>query len=374
MKLRSKPVGELVRLVDNRNLDNEITNLIGLNIKKEFIPSIANITDTDLSKYKIISKNQFCYSPMQTGRDETIRVALYTNDRQAIISPAYSVFEVINTSEVLPEYIMIYFLRPESDRFGWFISDSSVRASLDWDRFCEITLPLPSVEVQKKYVDIYQSLTKNQKIYEHSLQSLKSICNSFIDNQISTGDRKKLGDYIEEIHTKNTNSENRNVLGISIKKEFMPSKANRDDLDVSNYKLLEKRQFGFVSVTSRNGEKISIAILEGPPGIISSTYVAFRVKDYKKLLPEYLYLWFNRNEFDRYARYHSWGSARETFDWADMCNVELPIPNIDEQRSIVAIHKILEERKEINKKLKMMVQPLCPVLIQGAEQEQIQTK
>ncbi len=374
MKLRSKPVGELVRLVDNRNLDNEISNLIGLNIKKEFIPSIANITDTDLSKYKIISKNQFCYSPMQTGRDETIRVALYTNDRQAIISPAYSVFEVINTSEVLPEYIMIYFLRPESDRFGWFISDSSVRASLDWDRFCEITLPLPSVEVQKKYVDIYQSLTKNQKIYEHGLQSLKSICNSFIDNQISTGDRKKLGDYIEEIHTKNTNSENRNVLGISIKKEFMPSKANRDDLDVSNYKLLEKRQFGFVSVTSRNGEKISIAILEGPPGIISSTYVAFRVKDYKKLLPEYLYLWFNRNEFDRYARYHSWGSARETFDWADMCNVELPIPNIDEQRSIVAIHKILEERKEINKKLKMMVQPLCPVLIQGAEQEQIQTK
>ena len=97
MKLSYRPIGELIRLVDNKNLGNEITNLLGMNIKKEFMPSVANTSGTDLSKYKIISKNQFCYSPMQTGCDETIRVALYKNDHEAIISPAYSVFEVINT-------------------------------------------------------------------------------------------------------------------------------------------------------------------------------------------------------------------------------------------------------------------------------------
>lgn len=119
-------------------------------------------------------------------------------------------------------------------------------------------------------------------------------------------------------------------------------------------------------MTSRNGDKISIALLNGPDGVISSTYIAFGVIDKEKLLPEYLYLWFSRKEFDRYARYHSWGSARETFDWEDMCNVELPIPSIEEQTSIVAIHHALEARKNINEKLKAIIQPLCPALIQGA--------
>ena len=126
--------------------------------------------------------------------------------------------------------------------------------------------------------------------------------------------------------------------------------------------MLKNRQFGYVPVTSRNGNKISIAILNGLEGVISSTYIAFEVSDLKKLMPEYLYLWFSRSEFDRYARYHSWGSARETFNWSDMCDVELPVPSIKEQELIVSIHNVLEERKKINEKLKKYIKSICPIL------------
>lgn len=365
MPSKLKPIGQFIRLIDNRNTDGAVTLLLGMNIKKEFMPSVANTSGTDLSKYKIIKQNQFAYSSMQTGRDETIRVALYTRNEPAIISPAYSVFEVIDSSEVLPEFIMIWFLRPESDRYGWFISDASVRTSLEWDRFCEIEVPVPSIEEQKRYVSLYNGLMKNQKCYEDSLDDLRLICDTFIEDQIKKGNSQKLGPLIRQTEERNSDSCNRNLLGISVNKVFIQSRANRDDLNVSNCKVIRKRQFGYVTVTSRNGGKISIALLNEPDGIISSTYIAFEVIDTSILLPEYLYLWFSRPEFDRYARFHSWGSARETFDWADMCDVMLPIPSIDEQKSIVAIHHTLETRKQINEKLKETIRPLCPVLMQG---------
>src|SRR5690606_24958864 len=161
--------------------DLAVTNLLGINITKNFMPSVANTSETDLSKYKIIQKGQFAYSAMQVGRDETIRLALYGEENLAIISPAYLVIEVNDENEVLPEYMMMWFQRPESDRYGWFISDSSVRASLDWERFCEIEIPIPDISEQRKYVALYKGLLTNQKTYENSLEDLQLICNSFMD-------------------------------------------------------------------------------------------------------------------------------------------------------------------------------------------------
>ncbi len=361
----NKEIGNLIKLVDNRNLNSKVTNLLGMNIKKEFMPSVANTSETDLSKYKIIKKGQFAYSPMQTGRDETIRIALYKFDEPAIISPAYSVFQIIDENQLLPDFIMMFFLRPESDRFGWFISDSSVRASLDWDRFCEIKIPVPKLEDQKKYVFLYQYLLANQQSYEKSLNDLKLICEAYLKNLANKKQTVKLGKYIRQTDERNKDSKIGNLLGISVNKTFFPSRANRSDLNISNYKVIKNRQFGYVPVTSRNGDKISIALHQGKVSILSSTYVIFKVIDESLLLPEFLFLWFNRSEFDRYARYHSWGSARETFDWNSICNVEIPLPNIEEQKAIVAMYQVQEKRKSINIRLKEILRPLCPILIYG---------
>ena len=333
------------------------------------MPSVANVSETDLSRYKIIEKGQFAYSAMQVGRDETIRLALYTNDKPAIISPAYLVIESKDENKLIPEYMMMWFQRPESDRYGWFISDSSVRASLEWERFCDIEIPIPDIEVQRKYVALYKGLLNNQKVYENSLDDLQLICDTYIEALIKTEEPKLLGDYIEQSDERNTDLKIDNLLGISVNKIFIPTKSKKEQLNLSNYKVVRPRQFGYVSVTSRNGEKISIAILDGEAGLVSSTYIVFEVKDTKELLPEYLYLFFQRSEFDRYARFNSWGSARETFNWDDMCNVKIPIPNIKIQEAIVTIYHTLETRKRINEQLKNSIKPLCPVLMRGIVEE-----
>ena len=358
-------IGDNIRLVDNRNKDFSVTNLLGINITKNFIPSVANTSESDLSKYKIIQKGQFAYSAMQVGRDETIRLAMYTEEKPAIISPAYLVIEVIDESEFLPEYMMMWFQRPESDRYGWFISDSSVRASLEWERFCEIQIPIPEIDEQRKYVALYSGLLNNQKIYQNSLDDLQLICDTYIENLVKTEKPKVLGEFIEQSDERNNDLQETFLQGVSTNKVLIETKANTNGLSFHNYKVVRTGEFVYVADTSRRGDKIALAMNSADPCIVSAIYTVFRVVKILELLPEYLYLWFARPEFDRYARFHSWGSARETFDWADMCKVKLPIPDIKKQEAIVTIYHTLETRKRINEKLKNTIKPLCPVLMRG---------
>lgn len=169
------PVGRLLEETDIRNRDGSITNVQGININKEFMPSVANLSTTDLTKYKIISKDQFAYSAMQTGRDECIRIALFHENEPVIISPAYSVLQVKDES-ALAEYIMLWFSRSESDRYGWFISDSSVRASLELARFYEIEIPLPSLPQQQAVVNFYNARHLILKNITTLGNLLKDIC------------------------------------------------------------------------------------------------------------------------------------------------------------------------------------------------------
>ncbi|NCB85776.1 MAG: restriction endonuclease subunit S [Bacteroidia bacterium] len=171
-------VGRLLEEIDTRNRDNAISNVQGININKEFMPSVANLSTTDLTKYKVIRKNQFAYSAMQTGRDECIRIALFHEDEPVIISPAYSVLQVKAESEceALAEYIMLWFSRSESDRYGWFISDSSIRASLELARFYEIEIPLPSLEKQQAVVNFYNARHLIMKNITTVGNMLKELC------------------------------------------------------------------------------------------------------------------------------------------------------------------------------------------------------
>ncbi|MCU5101270.1 restriction endonuclease subunit S [Bacillus cereus] len=156
---------------------------------------------------------------------------------------------------------------------------------------------------------------------------------------------KRLGDYIQEVNIRNTNLDDVKLLGVSIQKEFIPSIANTIGTNMSTYKLIKKNQFAYGPVTSRNGDKISVALLaDYEEAMISQAYTGFEVIDEDKLLPEYLMMWFRRNEFDRYARFMSHGSAREVFDWEEMCNTTLPIPSITKQKKIVEEYNALATR------------------------------
>lgn len=162
---------------------------------------------------------------------------------------------------------------------------------------------------------------------------------------------KQLGQFIRQVDVRNSEGKEENLLGVSIQKKFIPSIANIVGTDLSNYKIVRTGQFAYGPVTSRNGEKISIAYLDEEDCIISSSYTVFEIENKEELDPEYLMLWFSRPEFDRYARYKSHGSVREIFDWNELCMVELPVPTIEKQLEIVNSYKAITERIALKQKI-----------------------
>lgn len=371
MALNKFKLGELIELVDERN-SYGLRNFHGVNIDKEFMPTVADTSTLNETKYKVVRKNRFACNLMHVGRDVAIPIAFHRDEAPIIVSPAYFTFEVTATDKILPEYFFMLFLSKEKDRLGWFLSDSSVRANLECKTFCDIEINLPPLAVQKKFVAVYSALLENKKAYERGLDDLKLVCDGFIENLRRNMPAQKLGNYIELSDERNTDNfyTAADVRGISIDKKFIPTKAKVTGGSLHSYFLIRAGDFAFNTATSRNGEKISLAYNDSDKTFICSTlYAIFRIRDLEKLLPQYLMLFFNRSEFDRYARFHSWGSAREYFNWKDLCAVEIPIPDLKIQRSIAAVYEVLRTRQKILERLKAQIKNICPILIKGSLDE-----
>ncbi len=159
-----RKLGELIEWVDTRNKGVISSNLLGINIEKYFMPSVANIIGTDLSSYKLISKNQFACNPMHVGRDEKMPIALYMEEEPSIVSPAYFVFQVKDLTVLNPEFLMLWFRRAEFDRECWFHTDGSVRGGITWDEILDMSVPVPSIEEQNKIVSSYNDIEKRIKL------------------------------------------------------------------------------------------------------------------------------------------------------------------------------------------------------------------
>ena len=371
MKLKKYKLGKLISVCDERNAYG-YTNFYGLNINKEFMPTWANTEGLDESKYKVVRKKRFVFSGMQTGRDECIRISMYDGEEPIIVSPAYTTFEVIREDLVIPEYFFMLFLSKEKDRFGAFCSDGSIRSNLDWERFVDFDITLPSISQQRKYVDVYLALQNNLAAYQSKVEELKLVCDGYLDKLKIENEKLKIGEFIEQYDKRN--SDNRlklnSVKGISTEKSFIDTKADMNGVSLTSYKVVETSTFVYVPDTSRRGDKMAIALnRDREPILVSSIYTTFKSKDSSKLLPEYLFMFFDRPEFDRYARFNSWGSAREVFTMDDMNDVAIPIPAISVQREIVNIHKCYIERQRIAEALKEQLKNICPVLIIGSLME-----
>ena len=366
MALTKYKIGDLITTVDERNTIG-IRDFYGININKELMPTVANTEGLDERKYKVVRKNRFVYSGMQTGRDECIRISMYTKDKPILVSPAYVTFEVTALSTVLPLYFFLRFLTKEKDRYGAFCSDGSIRSNLDWEVFCDMNIELPSIEIQQKYVDVYNAMLANQQSYEHGLDDLKLTCDAYIEELRRKTPCEKIGKYLSECNERNNVGLTvNNVRGIATSKEFIDTKANMDGVSLSNYKMIHPNEIAYISDTSRRGDKISLAMNSSDEMyLVSSISTVFRTNK-EHLLPEYLFLFYSRTEFDRYARFNSWGSARETFNWNDMCDVKIPIPDITIQKSIAEMYMVYNKRKKINEQLKVQIKNICPILIKGS--------
>lgn len=361
-------LGDYIEVFDKRNTDGKPLPFYGINKDKTFMPTVADTNELDNSKYKVVEKGVFVFSGMQTGRDVCIRIALFDEENPVIISPAYTTFKIKDTTELLPEFLFLQFNREESDRYGWFLSDGSIRSNLDWERFCDIEIPLPDIEVQRELVATYNGLKALAEQNEALLPRLSAACHAYIVDCRAKYPAVPLGEYIEQCDERaGDNFTVDDVIGISNVKSLIPTKADMKDVSLAPYKLFKPNEFCYVTVTSRNGGKISLAMNNtAKTYIVSSSYLVFCCKDENILLPEYLFLLLNRTEFDRYTRFNSWGSARETFDWSEMCRVEIPVPPIEIQKAIVEVLSCSERAKQIASKARARMKNLSPALVQRA--------
>ena len=375
MGLTKYKLGKLIEQCDNRNTDEEYTadDVRGISTGKEFIETKANMDGVSLTSYKIVKENEFAYVADTSRRGDKIAVAFNRNEGNILISSIYTVFYVSKPELLLSDYLFMYFNRTEFDRYSRFNSWGSARETFSWEDMCDIEIDLPPLPIQQKYVDIYNALIVNQQSYERGLEDLKLVCDAYIEDLRRKMPCKPIGPYIERHDVRNGPNGTKNVMGVSTAKEFREptSKVNRNELD--NYKVVKPRKISFVQTT--HNEKVFAYAFNNTDEdiVVTSVNEVFSV-DEDKLLTEYLSMFFNRTEFDRYARFHSWGSARETFTWDDLIKVEIPIADITVQKSIADIYKVYKDRKGINEKLKAQIKDICPILIKGSIEEARKTK
>ncbi len=356
--------------VNNHDLKYGYELIEGVTNEGKFTSPKGDLIDINLKPYKIVNNGAFVYNPSRLN----IGSIAYRTEGLCIVSHLYVVFYLNEKGKqkIVPEYLFMYFRREEFYREVTFRNFGSQRPEFNFYDMSDIVIPLPDISVQQKYVDIYKAMVANQQSYERGLEDLKLVCDGYIEDLRQDISCEPVGKYLELIETKNDDLQFgiESVRGVSIEKKFMETKADMKDVNLSPYLIIQPDEFAYVPVTSRNGGKISIALNDTEDTYIcSSSYTVFRSKDTEKLLPRYLMLYFSRSEFNRYARFNSWGSARETFTWDDLINVEIPIPDIKVQKAISDIYTVYIERQGINEKLKKQIKDICPILIRGSLEE-----
>lgn len=351
----------------NSDLQFGIDDVRGMTISKEIIPTKTDLKSMDLSKFLIVEPKEFVYNPRTHGKK--IGLGFNTTDSNFIISWNNVAFRVKDPNLLCPDYLYILISREEWDRNACFRSWGSSTEVFSWAEFGSMEIPLPSIDVQRELVYTYNGLKSLAEQNETLIPRLSAACQAYIVDCRAKYPSVPLGEYIEQLDKRNSDGALTvaDVQGISTDKCFIPTKANMDGVPVLSYKIVAPSEFIYVADTSRRGDKMALALNSSDKDIlVSSIYTVFRSIDKSILLPEYLFLLFNRPEFDRYTRFNSWGSARETFDWSEMERVQIPLPPIDVQQAIVDVYHCMERAKQIATTAREKLKTLCPALVQRA--------
>lgn len=350
-----------------------VNEVSGINRDKEFFEPSKQV-GANTSKYKVVPPNYFACNLMHVGRDVVLPIALNHSGKDKIVSPAYTVFRITDENIILKEYFFILLNSKERDRYFWFHTDSSIRDGMEWNVFCDVEIEIPDIPTQKKYVDIYRGMQENLDAMTRGIAQMHKTCDVYMDHLLKSVPSKAITEFIAQIDERNEDLQYNldDVRGITTQKEFIPTKANMSGVSLHNYKIVRPTVFAYVSDTSRRGDKISLAYNDTKNSyIVSSITTTFEIKEDSKndLLPDYLFMFLRRPEFDRYSRYNSWGSARETITWEDFGRLKIPIPSIKIQKSIVSIFHSFYDRKKLAERLYEMQKSVCPILIRGAIEE-----
>lgn len=364
-------LGLYIKQSDLHNIDNkyDANDVVGISTQKMMIHTKADLKGVNLASYKLVPPKYFAYVSDTSRRGDKMSLCYNGTESTYIVSSISTVFYVSDIEKLSAEYLFMYFNRPEFDRFSRFNSWGSARETFSWEDMCDIDIELPPLAIQQKYVDVYNAMLANQKSYERGLDDLKLTCDAYIEDLRRKMPCEPIGPYIAQTNTKNELEEDLPNRAVSNTKVFVDAKdAIVSGVDTKNYQIVELGDFAYNTVTTRNADKLSIALNREHRCLVSPLYTTFKVID-DKLLSEYLSLWFNRSEYDRFSRFNSWGSARELFTFNTLSETMIPIPEKSVQKSIANIYDIYFERKSVNEKLKAQIKNICPILIKGSIEE-----
>lgn len=355
MRLKKYKLGELITQRREKYDGNEVLQTWGVS-RDGFIRPKQE--DADTSIYNVFYRNDFVFNP---ARMELNSIALNTSYDKAICSSLYEVFYVTRKDIVLPEYLNMFIKRNEFARRCWYEAIGSARNYFRVGDLSQFDITLPSIEQQRKYVDVYLALQNNLAVYQSKVEELKLVCDGYIEELRRKFGAEPIGPYIRSIDVRNTNLSVTLTQGVDVNMQFIPAKREAEDQEGT--KIVRTGQFAFNKVVKSNGTKLPIALREGPDCVISSSYEVFEVVNKEALLPEYLMLWLSRSETHRQCGYKSYGTTRDVFPFEDLCKLQIPIPNIETQKDIANIYKCYIERKRIAEALKEQINNICPVLI-----------
>jgi type I restriction enzyme S subunit len=353
-------------MVNNKNLEYGVELIEGVNSSGEFCPTKSNTVGINLKPYKVVQNGYFVYNPSRLN----IGSLAYRTDGLCIVSHLYVVFHLNNLGreKLLPEFLFLYFKRKEFLRLIDYLNFGSQRPEFNFFEMSEIQIPLPDNDTQQELVDTYNGLKALAEQNEALIEPLTQACQAYIVDCKKKYPEVELGEYIEEFDERNIEGiySLEDVRGISIQKKFIATKANMDNVPLDKYKIVKDGMFAFNVNTARMGEKFAIGLCKDDTYLVSSIYGVFEVSDKSILLPEYLYIIFNREDFDRYVRFNSWGSARETFTYSEVCDVTISLPPPEVQQAIVNLYNCAEEAKKISNEAREKMKILCPALVQKA--------
>lgn len=362
-------LGDYIEAVDERNREGKYTveDVRGVANTKGFIYTKANISDRDLSSFQVVNPTYFAFNRRTTRNGERLGLGYNDTNSPFICTEDYVVFKIKDEKrgKLHPCFLYILFLRDEFDRYVRYDSWGSATEFFNWSNMQDIRIPLPSMEVQRDLVATYEGLKRLAEDNEALIVPLTEACQAFIVDCKRQYPSVPLGEYIEEVREKNDGGVVTRVLGLSTQKEFREPSSRVNHSELNGYKIVRRDEFAYVPTTD-TWKVFACALNKGETIVVSPIYIVFKVKHADILLVDFLYVILQSQEFDRYARFNSWGSARENFSWVELCRVHIPLPPLEVQLSIVDLYYCIEEAKRIAREARERLGTLCPALVQYA--------
>ena len=368
MALTKYTLGDLIDRNNETNIDLKygVEDVRGVLNTKGISSTKVSVEDRDLSKFLVVRPGGFIFNhrvhdKLGLGYNTSDDVYIFTNDYVA-----FYVKPEMEGSVLLSDYLYIWYLRPEFDRYMLYKTYGSATLFFNWDNMCELEIKLPDITVQQKYVDIYKAMVANQQSYERGLEDLKLSMDALLDKIKHTSEMIPVGDLLKDVDFRNETGEITEVQGINISKQFMPSVADTNGVNLNNYKLVKKGQFAYSGMQTGRDECIRIALYQGDkPIIISPAYSVFEVKD-ESVLAEYIMVWFSRAQSDRRGWFMSDSSIRTNLDLERFYEIKIPVPEMKMQSAIVELYSAYTARRNISEQLKAQIKDICPILIKGS--------